>query len=156
MSLLGKNIAQRVATRMMVAKPQMRSGATLSHKPTMELHTERMMLPEDMLFAKRAIGGSIVGGSGVFVASKWWKKHHGPPTAEELAALGEIHIGHIRGNTRDLAPPERFNGIGIEKNTKEIQIHPLRTKKTKTIPLERRTTTQNIKAHFFRDSLKEN
>jgi len=101
-SRLCTRAAPRAAPRF-VPKFQHASKSTLSQGGRQPSFMQDPAHPEDMVFFKRTLGATIVGGSGVLVLSKLWKSQQPKPvSADDMSNLAEIHIGHIRGNTVEI------------------------------------------------------
>lgn len=61
--------------------------------------------PEDLMFAKRTVGATVAGGGGIFALSRWWKANQkSAASGDEMEHLGNIHMGHIGGLTKDITP----------------------------------------------------
>lgn len=76
--------------------------------------------PEDLVFAKRTVGATVVGGSGIFALSHWWKQQQKKKmlSIAEAERLGTIHIGHIGGLTKEVPLLDRKPGVrsGVTKD----------------------------------------
>lgn len=100
--LIASRLCTRAAPRF-VPKFQHASKSTLSQAGRQKSFLQDPAHPEDMVFVKRTLGATIIGGSGVLALSKWWKSQQPKPvSADDMSNLAEIHIGHLRGNTVDI------------------------------------------------------